>query len=198
MEGVWCLFAKNVCPTQQMQELLLHDLLKNTILTQVIGIEGVDDLAAHQLGMESLLAGGEHHLLLHAAVVGSPRRQIHLPSLPGDQKEIGMLSSLLVSVLEIVHNEARLIGREGIHHLLPGLLSGTLLINRPHLRYLSLLHDRLHSIHLLNVENDVSAVLAQSQLVVQQSAFISTHNSGLRDEQLHGRVKPGRIHRSWV
>lgn len=194
----WVVCYQNVCPTNHSQALLLHDLLKNTILTEIIGIEGVDDLTAHQLGVESLLAGGEHHLLLHAAVIGSPNGSLRTSSLPGDQQEIGVLSSLLVSVLEIVHNETRLIGWKGIHHLLPGLLSGTLLINRPQLRYLSLLHDHFHSIHLLNVENDISAVLAQSQLVVQQSAFISAHNSGLRDENLHNRVEPWRIHSGWV
>lgn len=114
----WVVCYQNVCPTNHSQALLLHDLLKNTILTEIIGIEGVDDLTAHQLGVESLLAGGEHHLLLHAAVIGSPNGSLRTSSLPGDQQEIGVLSSLLVSVLEIVHNETRLIGGKGIHHLL--------------------------------------------------------------------------------
>ena len=105
----WVVCYQNVCPTNHSQALLLHDLLKNTILTEIIGIEGVDDLTAHQLGVESLLAGGEHHLLLHAAVIGSPNGSLRTSSLPGDQQEIGVLSSLLVSVLEIVHNETRLI-----------------------------------------------------------------------------------------
>ena len=50
----------------------LQDLVNNILLAKIIGIEGIDNLRAHQLGVEGLLAGGVNHLLLHSAVVGRP------------------------------------------------------------------------------------------------------------------------------
>lgn len=102
-------------------------------------------------------------------------------SSPSDKKKISMLSLLIISVLEIENNETRFISGEGINHLFPGFLSSTLLVNYEKNHYFSFLHDCFHSINLVNVEDNVSAVLTQSQLVVKQRAFVSACNSRLHD-----------------
>ncbi len=102
-------------------------------------------------------------------------------SSPSDEEKISMLSLLIVSVFEVENHETRLISRKRIDHLFPSILSGTLLVNCSMNHYFSFLHDRFHSVNLFNVEDNVSAIFAQSQLVVKEGAFVSACNSRLQD-----------------
>ena len=97
----------------------LQEFLNNAILTEVVSIEGIKNLRTNQLGLESSLGGGENDLLLHTAVIGSP----------GDEQKISMLSLLIISELEIEHDETGLVSRQRVDHHLPGILSSTLHVN---------------------------------------------------------------------
>lgn len=53
-------------------QLNLQNLVDNDVFAQVISIESINNLGAHQLRQERLLARRVNHLLLHRAVVWNP------------------------------------------------------------------------------------------------------------------------------
>lgn len=107
-------------------QLNLQNLADNDVFAQVIGIESINNLGTHQLRQERLLARRVDNLLLHRAIVRNPARQPLSADLPSDQEKIGVLSSLAVGELKVVHNETRLVSRKRVNKLLPGLFSGRL------------------------------------------------------------------------
>ena len=90
-----------------------------------------------------------------------------------------MRSPLSISKLVVEHNESGFVCRKGVDHLLQSLLSRGLGFMNDIDLYLSFDDNRFNVIDLIDLKHDVSAILAKSQLIIHQGAFIRASNSRL-------------------